>query len=282
MDSATTAIELAHGLAFRSGLGSSLFASPHHSVTESDVKSFAASAFTKGNIAVLGTGISQSALTQLVDASLAKVASSPGAAAASSSASSYFGGETRVQAHGLQTVFVAFGVSGAPPAELAALHAHLSTAPSVKWSQGLSPLTTSIPHGTSVTPVYLPYSDATLFGLLVQGQNANDVKEAGKAAVQALKNAGSGMKAEELKTAVAKAKFAAAIAVDTRDGFVSVLGAKVCTYFSFALIMLTRRSTGSIRIRGVAPVCARLLGQGECDWVLKGPLLVLCLVQCGM
>jgi ubiquinol-cytochrome c reductase core subunit 2 len=81
-----------------------------------------------------------------------------------------------------------------------------------------------------VQSVYLPYSDATLFGLLVQGTTAAGVTEAGKAAVKALKSAAAtgGVKGEELKKAVAKAKFAAASAIDGRDGLVSVLGSKVC------------------------------------------------------
>ncbi|KAG5220366.1 QCR2, of the ubiquinol cytochrome-c reductase complex [Salix suchowensis] len=61
-DPSTHAIEVAHALAFRSGLGSSLFASPHSSITASDIKSYAASAFSKGNIAVIGSGIDQSSL----------------------------------------------------------------------------------------------------------------------------------------------------------------------------------------------------------------------------
>jgi len=225
---ATHAIELAHALAFRSGLGSSLFASSHNSITAGDVKSFAASAFTKGNVAVLGTGIEQSTLAHLVEKSLGSAPAST--TAPTTPASSYFGGETRLEAHGVpQTVFIGFGATGAPAAELAAFSAHLSPQPSIKWSQGLSPIAVSIPEGTTVQSVYLPYSDATLFGLLVQGTTAAGVTEARKAAVKALKSAAAtgGVKGEELKKAVAKAKFAAASAIDGRDGFVSVLGSKV-------------------------------------------------------
>lgn len=89
----------------------------------------------------------------------------------------------------------------------------------------------NLPEGTSVQTVYLPYSDATLFGLLVQGSTSSSVKEAGKAAVAALQAAAKGIKEEELKAAVSKAKFAAASAVDTRDGLVAALGAKVNIFF---------------------------------------------------
>lgn len=222
-DPGTRAVELAHALAFRSGLGSSLFANPHSPVTTEDIKSFAASAFSKGNIAVLGTGIDQGTLSKLVEKALGAATSG---SAPSSSASAYFGGETRLESHGgPQTVFIGYGSAGPSDPALAALAAHLSPEPSLKWSKGLSPFA-ELPVGTSVQAVYLPYSDATLFGLLVQGTTTEGVKEAGKIAVQALKAAG-GAKAEDLKKAIAKAKFAAASSIDGRDGIVNVLGPKV-------------------------------------------------------
>jgi len=223
-DPATRAVEVAHGLAFRNGLGQSLFAPAHNDLTVADIKSYAASAFSKGNIAVVGTGIDTATLTGLVEKAFEKAASS---STPSAPASKYFGGETRLEGNGgPQTVFIGFGTTGAPSSELAALSAYLSPTPSVKWSKGLSPFS-SLPEGTSVQPVYLPYSDATLFGLLVQGSTPANVKEAGKTAVAALKAAAQGIKPEELKSAVAKAKFTAATTVDTREGLISVLGSKV-------------------------------------------------------
>lgn len=227
-DPVTQAIEVAHALAFRSGLGASLFAPEHSSVTADDVKGYASSVFTKGNIAVLGTGIAQNTLAQLVEKSFTKVTS---ASSSTTSASKYFGGETRVNAvHGPQTVFIGFGTTGSPTAELATLAAHLSPESSVKWAAGLSPLSSGLPEGTSVQSVYLPYSDASLLGLLVQGPTAASVKEAGKAAVQVLKEAAApgGLKDSDLLKAVAKARFSTASAFDSREGIVSALGAKVC------------------------------------------------------
>lgn len=197
-------------------------------MTADDIKSFAASAFSKGNVAVLGTGIDQATLSKLVEKTLGSSAS---ASAPSSSPSTYFGGETRVESHGApQTIFIGYGVAGPTDPALAALASHLSPEPSLKWSKGLSPLA-ELPVGTSVQSVYLPYSDATLFGLLIQGSTTASVKEAGKIAAKALKEAG-GVKSEDLKKAIAKAKFAAASAIDGRDGIVNVLGPKVGILFS--------------------------------------------------
>ena len=223
-DPATRAIDIGHALAFRSGLGSSLFAPSHHSITAADVKSFASASFTKGNIAVVGTGIKQCTLSKLVEHAFALTETS---SAISAPVSKYFGGETRLTGYGgLETVFIGFGSTGAESADLAALASYLSPSPSVKWSKGLSPLS-SMPEGTSVQTIYLPYSDATLFGLLVQGSNPASVREAGKVAVSALKAATKGIKEEELKSAISKAKFAAANATDSREGVVATLGSNV-------------------------------------------------------
>ncbi|KAL5525302.1 QCR2 [Sanghuangporus sanghuang] len=226
-DPTAVAIELAHAIAFHSGLGSSIFAPSHPSFTIEDVKSFAGQAFSKDNLVVLGTGIDQEALSRLLEKNL-KVTST--GAALSSPASQYFGGETRLSlTEGPQTVFVGFGKAGTPPPEVAVLAAHLSTTPSIKWSASLSPIASAIPAGTSVRPVLLPYSDATLFGLLVQGESASDVREAAAASVKILRDttATGSVKPEELKAAIAKAKFAAASAVEDREGFISTFGPKV-------------------------------------------------------
>jgi ubiquinol-cytochrome c reductase core subunit 2 len=219
-------VDLAHSVAFRSGLGSSLFAPSHSNFTAEDIKSYASSTFSKENIAILGTDIDQGLLTKLVEKSLGKSLSS--AASTKSTPSSYFGGSTRVESAGPQTFFVGFGAAGASAssAELAILAAHLSPQPSVKWSQGISPLATAIPFGASVTPVYLPYSDATLFGLLIQAETTELVKEAGKAVATALKAAGT-LKGDDLKKAITKAKFTAASALEARGGLVDALGLKV-------------------------------------------------------
>nr|GAT46753.1 predicted protein [Mycena chlorophos] len=217
-DPGAHAVELAHALAFRSGLGASLFAGPHTPITAHDVQEYAATAFAKGNVAILGTGISESALS-----SLAAAVSS--AAAPASSTSAYFGGETRVETHGgPQTVFIGFGTAGAPSSELAALAAHLDPNPSVKWARSESPLLQG--GNTTAKVVYLPYSDAALVGVLVQGSTTEAVRAASKSAVAALKGSTS-LKAEDLKTAVAKAKFRLANAADSREGLVDILGSKV-------------------------------------------------------
>ena len=119
-DPATHAIDIAHGLAFRSGLGSSLFAPAHNSITATDVKSFASTSFTKGNMAVVGTRIDQSTLRKLVEQGFTSAEPS---SVVSAPASKYFGGETRLEGHGgPQTIFIGFGSTGAGPTVRTSLH----------------------------------------------------------------------------------------------------------------------------------------------------------------
>lgn len=262
-DPAVRALEAAHALAFRSGLGSSIFASQHSAVTVEDIKAFATSAFSQGNVAVLGTGIDQATLSKLVEKAFTS------GSAPTSSPSSYFGGETRVEGHGgPQTVFIGYGVAGPSDPALAALAAHISPEPSLKWSKGLSPFA-ELPAGTFVQSVYLPYSDATLVGYLVQGSSAEGIKQAGKIAAKSLKEAG-GAKAEDLKKAVAKAKFAAASATDSRDTLINFLGSKVRTNISNLLSPVIDRMTGLGRLRCLPRFCTRFTRQSQRRCSLKG------------
>ncbi|KAF8679790.1 LuxS MPP-like metallohydrolase [Rhizoctonia solani] len=209
------ALELAHTIAFRStGLGASLFAQ-HPSKNDLEaLKEFAKSAFTKSNVAVIGTGIDSSKLSELVSKHLGGLPSSAGAGTKGSS-SQYFGGETRVGSQGGNAVFIGFGAPAGSP-ELSALQAHLDGTPSVKWSTGSSPLA-----GTGAVPVYIPYSDAALFGVLVSG---NNVAADTKTAVAALKK---GLSKEEATKAVSKAKFKAASALEAREGLVAAVAPQV-------------------------------------------------------
>jgi ubiquinol-cytochrome c reductase core subunit 2 len=233
-DPVTQAIDLAHSIAFRSGLGSPLLASPHSHVTLEDVKSFASSVFNKDNIVVLGTGIDSAVLSKLVEKNLKGHTSST--KATSSPASRYFGGETRVlsQGHGHPTIFIGYGTTGASSTELATLAAYLDPTPSLKWSQGSSPLA-SLPGGATAQVVYQPYSDAALFGIVIQAPTEAALKEAGQKAVAGLKN----LKGAEVHKAVGKAKFAAASALDARDGLASTLGPQLLSSSSASVDSLT-------------------------------------------
>lgn len=212
----TVAIEAAHAIAFRNGLGASLFAGPHTPVSLESVKSFAKEAFTSGNVAVVGTGIDSARLAELVDKALADAAL-PTSSPITAASSKYFGGSTRIDSHeGPQTLFIGFGTTSPSPV-LSVLSAHVAPTQSLKWPSTPRPPAT-------VTSVHLPYSDAVLTGVLVQGADAKSVTEVAKAVVEKLKKP---LSADELKIAVSRAKFGAAAAVEGREGLVEAIGGKV-------------------------------------------------------
>jgi len=214
--SSTVAVEAAHTLAFRTGLGASLFAGAHTPVSLESVKSFAKEAFSSGNVAVIGTGIDSTRLAELVDKALSDAAL-PTSSPITATPSKYFGGSTRIDLHeGSQTVFIGFGTTTPSPV-LAVLNAHIAPTQSLKW-----PSAPRLP--ATVTSVHLPYSDAVLTGVLVQGADAKSVTEAARAVVEKLKKP---LSADELKIAVARAKFGAATAVEGREGLVEAIGGKV-------------------------------------------------------
>lgn len=212
----TVAVEAAHALAFRTGLGASLLAGPHTPVSLESVRSFAKDAFASSNVAVIGTGIDSARLAELVDKALADAAL-PTSSPITATPSKYFGGATRIDSHeGPQTVFIGFGTT-TPSSVHSVLSAHVAPMQSLKWPSAPRPSAT-------VTPVHLPYSDAVLTGVLVQGADTKSVKEAAKAVVEKFKKP---LSADEVKIAVARAKFAAASTIEGREGLVDAISGKV-------------------------------------------------------
>jgi ubiquinol-cytochrome c reductase core subunit 2 len=120
------------------------------------------------------------------------------------------------------TAFVGFGHTGGASGALAALAAHLDPAPSVKWGAGSSPLA-----GHAARAVYLPYSDAGLVGVLLQAPTEGALRDAARAALDGMKAAASGLDKDAAARAVAKARFAAASAIDGRDGYTHALAPKL-------------------------------------------------------
>lgn len=226
-DSTTYAFDLAHQLAFRNGLGNSLFASPHTAVQHSAITSFAKTAFSPSNLSVVGTNVDAAQLKSLVGEFF--VSGTPSSSSISSSASKYFGGEVRVPSVGHSPVdqfLVAFEGASAASAEFAVLRYLLGGESSVKWSTGSSPLAKLASTNVSAQAFNLAYSDAGLFGFAVKAPTAQVADVASKALAE-LKTVAKGASDEAIKQAIAKAKFAAAAALETRYGQVELVGAQL-------------------------------------------------------
>lgn len=222
---ATYALDVAHQLAFRAGLGNSLFASPHSAVDFASASAYATSALhSPSNLSVISTGVDSARLSSLVSDFF--VPSSP-TAAFTSPAASYFGGELRapVAGHGssaLDHFLIAFKGTSSSEVDLTVLRYLLGGESSVKWSAGLTPLAKLASGPSSAQAFNLGYSDAGLFGIYITAPTS-DVEGIASASVAALKAVASGASADAVKTAVLKAKFAAASAFETRAGKLDLL-----------------------------------------------------------
>ena len=219
-------LDIAHQLAFRRGLGNSLFAQSFNPVSVNDVKNYANQAYAKGNIAVLGGGISTEALSAAVQKAFG---SGSGGSSLTSSSTQYFGGESRVaiDKHAYPdarpSLTIAFGSAGEASADLHVLPHLVGGASSVKWGVGTSPLAQiaeKVP-GAEIKAALLPYSDASLFTVTVTAPTDAGVRSLAQEVASAVKAAGSA-KDEEVKKAVAKAKVASATQFTNTAGLLSV------------------------------------------------------------
>ncbi|CAD6893043.1 unnamed protein product [Tilletia controversa] len=209
------------------GVGASLFASPIHPISHAQTLSFARSAIAKNNLAILGSGIDSGKLANLVSKSLTGLS---GSASVTKSDSAYKGGEQRVgfaAPHGAEGSFASqahffLGFEGAATGskpELAVLRAHLGGESSVKWSSGLSPLAQLSAKDPSVraSAFNLTFSDTGIIGAYVSAQ-PDRIAAAVKSVAAAFKEAASKISSDDLKKAIAKAKYDAASSFESRAG----------------------------------------------------------------
>ena len=223
-------------MAFRNGLGYSLYADSHAAgnVTAEDVRDLHTQAISNpNNVAVLGTGISTESLAKLFETAFSShkaSAATPTPSAAPGCATAYHGSTTRVASvHGPQAIFIGSGsTTTASVSALHALAAHLNPVPALKWAGSAAPVASAIPAGINGRSMLLPYSDATLIGVVLEGNASAALKEGAKAVVGAIKDAAAGkVGKEELTRVVARAKFQLAAGIKAREGLVGVFGPKV-------------------------------------------------------
>lgn len=217
------------------GLGSSLFASPASPITAGDAVSYGRAAFAKSNIAVLGTGVEARKLTSLVQKNFEKVpASSPGGQL-KAGPSTYYGGEQRVAhvpAHSesarSHNGHFFLGFQGGPGPEYAVLRSLLGGQSSVKWSSGLSPLSkiSESTRGASAEAFNIAFSDSGLVGAYITAPHAT-LSSVAKQVGEAFKAAASSISSEDLQKAIAKAKFDAASALESRETIRDVVGSQL-------------------------------------------------------
>ena len=213
------ALNAIHGVAFHRGLGNQLYPSNNvsaaHRVMAEEVNAYAGVAYTKPNIALVGSGVDKSELSTLTTEFFKDTpqTSPSGLPGLSQTPSKYFGGEERIAFGKGNTLVLAFpgsslGGSSYKP-EVDVLAALLGGHTSVKWSSGHSILARAVqPHaGVSVKTETAKYSDNGLLYVTLTGPSKS-LSAAAKDVVGAIKTVVSGkVSKDDLKRATAYAKF---------------------------------------------------------------------------
>ncbi|KAI7903761.1 Metalloenzyme, LuxS/M16 peptidase-like protein [Cokeromyces recurvatus] len=227
-DSEVRAIEVAHQTAFRTGLGNSIFAKPTSHVNNAAVKAFAQELFTKGNIALVGTGIDHEYLQ-----TLAETYFNLPLGQLSLPATQYYGGDSRVESGSKNNQYVvAYEGAALNTSEYAALQVlryALGGDVNIKNTEGsglLSQAAMKFTEGTHMKAFNMGYSDAGLFGIQVTSDSATNTGVAIAAAVEQLKAATKNLSGDNFNKALAQAKYATTAGFQTRLDRLETLGAQ--------------------------------------------------------
>lgn len=221
-DTSEMAINSAHGVAFHRGLGT-----PLHPVSSSpvqaylghqEIQAFSQIAYTKPNFAIVANGANHEELSQWVGKFFTDVPSeaSKDIPPLYTAPTKYYGGEERIAHASGNNMILAFPGSGAvtgPSAkpEMLVLSALLGGQSSIKWSPGFSLLSKAAEafSQVSIMTEHLTYTDAGLMAISLSG-SAQDIRNAAGEVVKVLRSIAAGdIKSEDIKKAVATAKFQA-------------------------------------------------------------------------
>lgn len=212
------AIQSAHGLAFHRGLGEPVHptsSTPLNKYLNNEViGAYSTLAYTKSNIAIVANGVEHSQLSKWVGEFFKDLRTQPGTdlPAIESTQSKYYGGEERI-AHGSgNTMVLAFPGSssftgGYYKPEMSVIAELLGGQSAIKWSPGFSILGKLARPGLDINTSSAIYSDAGLLCVTLSG-SASAVGKAAPEAVKAIKSIADGkISSEEIKKAIALAKF---------------------------------------------------------------------------
>lgn len=220
-NTAAMAINSAYSVAFHRGLGVPLHPTSSTPITkylhEESLEAFSKVAYSRSNIAVVANGASHTDLSKWMNEFFSDTSGAPPELPQLySPPSKYYGGEERI-AHGSgNNMIIAFPGSssftgGAYKPEIPVLAALLGGESTIKWSPGFSLLSkiTASPPYPHITTTHSTYSDAGLLSISISG-TAEHINIASQAVVEALKTIASGnVSQEDVKKAVATAKFEA-------------------------------------------------------------------------
>lgn len=237
-NTAEMAVNSAYGIAFHRGLGIALHPTSSTPITkylhEESLREYSEVAYARPNFAVVANGASHTDLSKWMNEFFSDSPSSvpPHIPQLYTAPSKYHGGEERI-AHGSgNNMVIAFPGSssftgGAYKPETLVLAALLGGESTIKWSSGfslLSKISASHPHAR-ITTTHSTYSDAGLLSIAISGK-AEHINSASKEVVKTLKAIASGnVNQEDIKRAIAAAKFKALDAGQTIAAGLELTGA---------------------------------------------------------
>ena len=216
------AMNSAHGVAFHRGLGTSLHPSSSTPMTkylnENRLRQYSRIAYAKSNFAVVANGADHQELSKWINEFFTELDQSPpqNFPSTGTEPTKYYGGEERIAHDSGNTMVIAFPGSGSATGssyrpESQVLAALLGGQSNIKWTPGfslLSKATAAYPQA-HITTAHHTYSDAGLLTISMYG-NADQIRQASQAVVKAIKSVAAGnVSKEEMKKAVATAKFKA-------------------------------------------------------------------------
>jgi ubiquinol-cytochrome c reductase core subunit 2 len=228
------ALDAVHSAAFHRGLGTSLLASPTIPVHNSQLIEYAKQAYSKANLVLVASGASAEELKPHIEQFWKDL---PAGQPLTSAASKFTGGESRISHRSSQNVFAiafpgsALYGSNASPEQIVLSHLLGGVSP-VKWTTGHSAfaqLASGISRNVNLYATNISYSDAGLFTILVTG-SAADVSKAASAAVKLLRDiskGGNALKPEDVKRAIASARYATYAATEARLSGLEPIGQSV-------------------------------------------------------
>lgn len=197
-DNAFVALEAAHGVSFKRGLGKPLYLSEADVFSLDEVVDYAAGAYTSGNVSIFASGVNESDLAGFVAQS--SFADLPAGSTAAPAVKTYTGKESRIAKAGPSVAAIAVPVAKADFAKYEVFAAALGTS---VLAGAASPLA-KIPGADS--KLY-KYQDAGLFVISVVGKDA----EAVGAGIKAAKKAADAVSASQLSGAVKAAELSVAL-----------------------------------------------------------------------
>ena len=229
----TSPVDLAlgaiHSTAFHRGLGSQLLISPQYQVHAKDIKAYANMAYSKANLVLVASGANTEELTPQLEEFWNEL---PAGQQLQTSPGKFSGGETRIDHRSSQNVYaISFPGSAlygpnTSPEHIVLAHL-LGGSPRIKWASGHSSFA-KIGEGVnaSLVATNISYSDTGLFAILAVG-GPTQASQAASQGVKLLKDIGKGsvsIKPEEVKRAIASARYATYAASEARLSSLEPIG----------------------------------------------------------